>query len=50
MTEKIKQGIGEIPMLNYETNNGKLYQGNCLDVMKGIPAGSVDCLITDPPY
>ena len=28
----------------------KLYQGDCLEVMKSIPDNSVDCIITDPPY
>ena len=28
----------------------KLLQGDCLDLMKDIPAGSVDAIITDPPY
>lgn len=28
----------------------KLYQGDCLEVMKQIPDKSVDCVITDPPY
>lgn len=28
----------------------KLLQGDCLDLMKGIPDGSVDAVITDPPY
>ena len=27
-----------------------LYQGDCLSVMKEIPAGSVDLVLTDPPY
>ena len=27
-----------------------LYHGDCLEVMKGIPDGSVDAVITDPPY
>ena len=27
-----------------------LYNGDCLEVMKAIPDGSVDCVITDPPY
>ena len=27
-----------------------LFNGDCLEVMKGIPDGSVDCVITDPPY
>lgn len=28
----------------------KLYQGDCLEIMKDIPDESVDCIITDPPY
>ena len=28
----------------------KLYQGDCLEVMKTIPDSSIDCIITDPPY
>ena len=28
----------------------KLLQGDCLELMKDIPDGSVDCIITDPPY
>ena len=27
-----------------------LRQGDCLEIMKAIPDGSVDCIITDPPY
>ena len=32
-------------MVNY-----KLYQGDCLEVMKNIEDGSVDLVVTDPPY
>jgi len=28
----------------------KLYKGDCLEVMKDIESGSVDAIITDPPY
>ena len=28
----------------------KLHQGDCLEVMKQIPDGSVDLILTDPPY
>lgn len=28
----------------------KLFQGDCLEVMKNIPDNSVDVVITDPPY
>ena len=27
-----------------------IYQGDCLELIKGIPDGSVDCIVTDPPY
>ena len=27
-----------------------LVHGDCLEVMKYIPDGSVDCVLTDPPY
>ncbi len=27
-----------------------LWQGDCLDLMNRIPAGSVDAVVTDPPY
>ena len=27
-----------------------LYNGDCLEVMKRIPDGSVDLVLTDPPY
>jgi DNA modification methylase len=30
--------------------NCQLFCGDCLEVMKQIPDGSVDCVITDPPY
>ena len=28
----------------------KVICGDCLEVMKGIPDGAVDCVVTDPPY
>lgn len=28
----------------------KLYQGDCLEIMKNIEDGSVDLVVTDPPY
>lgn len=28
----------------------ELWQGDCLELMKNIPAGSVDLVLTDPPY
>lgn len=34
----------------YENGNGRIYQGDCLSVMKELPSDSVDLLLTDPPY
>lgn len=31
-------------------SNIKLYQGDCLEVMKNIPDRSIDLILTDPPY
>ena len=30
--------------------NSKLFQGDCLDIMKKIPDNYVDCIICDPPF
>lgn len=27
-----------------------LYQGDCLEILKDLPTGSVDAVVTDPPY
>jgi len=34
----------------FETELGKLYHGDCLEVMKEIEDESVDLILTDPPY
>jgi len=34
----------------FETNNGILYCGDCLDIMKMFPEKVFDAIITDPPY
>lgn len=37
--------------MNYPTDFiNKVIQGDCLEVMKYIPSGSVDLVLTDPPY
>ena len=28
----------------------QVIQGDCLEILKSIPTGSIDCVITDPPY
>jgi len=34
----------------WKSKDVELYLGDCLEVMKDIPDGSVDAVITDPPY
>lgn len=34
----------------YETENGILYNADCLDLIKSFPDVSVDLIVTDPPY
>jgi len=34
----------------FETENGILYCGDCLEIMKKFPEESVDLVLTDPPY
>lgn len=33
-----------------QIGNGTFLHGDCLEVMKGIPDGSIDSIVTDPPY
>lgn len=33
-----------------EFENGKLYKGDCLEVLKQISSNSIDLVVTDPPY
>ncbi|MGN1211363.1 MAG: hypothetical protein ACI4TM_06730 [Candidatus Cryptobacteroides sp.] len=33
-----------------ENSKITLYQGDCLDYFSQIPTGSVDLIVTDPPY
>ena len=37
-------------MKDVTTDNYKLLHGDCLEIMKEIPDGSVDMVLTDPPY
>lgn len=32
------------------TDLGSLYQGDCLEIMRDMPANNVDLILTDPPY
>ena len=35
---------------NKEININEVYLWDCLEIMKSIPDGSIDAIITDPPY
>ena len=35
---------------SFETSLGKLFRGDCLDVMRNIPSDSVDLCFADPPF
>jgi DNA modification methylase len=34
----------------FETENGKLYHGDCFEVIKQLPDNHVQCVVTSPPY
>lgn len=36
--------------MNTEDFKNKIIQGDCLEIMKGIPNGSIDMILCDPPY
>ena len=36
--------------ISLETELGRLYQGDCLDLLKNIPDNSVDMVFADPPF
>ena len=42
----------ETPKLAWETSDGasRLYKGDALSLMRSLPANSIDCIWTDPPY
>lgn len=36
--------------MNFDKVPYKLFRGDCIEVMKTLPANSIDALVTDPPY
>ena len=38
------------PLIKQRIKNGEWWQGDCLDLMQHIPTGSVDMVVTSPPY
>ncbi|MEQ9056663.1 MAG: site-specific DNA-methyltransferase, partial [Roseovarius confluentis] len=43
MTTKTKQGVETLPL-------NTVLGGDCIEVMNGLPEGSVDLIFADPPY
>ena len=35
---------------DFQTDGISLYLGDCLEILPTLEAGSVDCVLTDPPY
>jgi site-specific DNA-methyltransferase (adenine-specific) len=42
--------LGQQVGRTFGAHSHELYQGNCLDIMKDIPDGLFDVILTDPPY
>jgi len=38
------------PQLVYETKRGKLYEGDCLHLMRSMKSDSIDLIFADPPF
>ena len=47
---ELSTGIAATPPLAYETSLGKLYRGDCLDLMKNLDSDSIDLVFADPPF
>lgn len=45
-----KTDIFFMPPVVYETELGRLYQGDCLDLMDNMDSDSVDLIFADPPF
>ena len=38
------------PKPDWECDGVRLYCGDCLEILPTLPAGSIDAVVTDPPY
>lgn len=46
-----EQPVAPIPCApKVRTDDTTIYQGDCLEVMRSMPSGSVDLIVTSPPY
>ena len=44
------QAGGGAPLMNNADFANRLFLGDCAAVLRGFPACSIDCIVTDPPY
>jgi len=45
-----KETAKPTPLIIYETTIGKLYRGDCLDLMHNMGSDSIDLIFADPPF
>lgn len=45
-----QSALGESVGKTFGQHSHRLFQGNCLDILKTEPAGQFDVILTDPPY
>lgn len=45
-----ESNVIQMPRLALETSLGRLYQGDCINVMKTVESDSVDLIFADPPF
>lgn len=50
MTDKLEAALPVGIEPYYRDEYGAIYHGDCLDVMRAMPDGCVDLVVTDPPY
>lgn len=48
--ERTKMKIEQSKQINNEAQPNTVLQGDCVEVMRRLRTGSIDCVLTDPPY
>ena len=50
MDTLLKQAVSRVDPFIMEKWTGKVHQGDCIELMDKMPVGSVDVIVTSPPY
>ena len=50
MNTLLKQAVSRVDPFIMEKWTGKVHQGDCIELMDKMPVGSVDVIVTSPPY